>query len=46
MKDEMSCCPENGTVRGREEDLMGKGYLSNLIFEKKKKRGVLNKTEL
>ena len=29
----------------REEDLMGKGYLSNLIFEKKKKRGVLNKTE-
>lgn len=38
MKDEMSCCPENGTVRGREEDLMGKGYLSNLIFEKKKEK--------
>ena len=43
MKDEMSCCPENGTVRGREEDLMGKGYLSNLIFEKKRKEVYLTK---
>jgi len=40
MKEEM-CCAKNGRVRGREESLNRKNYLSNLTFKEREKKSVL-----
>ena len=38
MKEEM-CCAKNGRVRGREESLNRKNYLSNLTLKKRQNWG-------